>query len=237
MILRTDLRADRLARHRRADRAGARLFRRDARVRRRSRCACSPRTTTSSARPPTDADGVGRFAAPLLHGEGPVAPRAHRRAAAARTTRMLDLQQRRLRPVGSRRGGAAASGAARRLCLAGSRHLPAGRDGAGDGAAARQCRASPPTFPAHVIVKRPNGQVFLDTTPARGGGGVGASAGGAVGRRAGRHLDHRGEGRSRPGRRSAGPSSASMPSCPIAWRWTSAPATARSCPARPTRCR
>ena len=51
-------------------------------------------------------------------------------------------EQRRLRPVGSRRGGAAASWPARRLCLAGSRHLPAGRDGAGDGAAARQCRAA-----------------------------------------------------------------------------------------------
>jgi hypothetical protein len=113
----------------------------------------------------TDADGVGRFAAPLLHGEGPVAPRAVE-AFAGEDYTMLDL-----------------NGAAFDLADRGVAGLP--HPGPLDAfvwldrgiyrpgetvqvmALLRDDAGRPADIPARIIIKRPNGQVFLETTPAR----------------------------------------------------------------------
>ncbi len=113
----------------------------------------------------TDADGVGRFAAPLLHGEGPVAPRALEVLGGDDYT-MLDL-----------------SSAAFDLSDRGVTGLP--HPGPLDAyvwldrgiyrpgeiaqvmALLRDNAGRPADIPVHVVVKRPNGQVFLDATPAR----------------------------------------------------------------------
>jgi uncharacterized protein YfaS (alpha-2-macroglobulin family) len=113
----------------------------------------------------TDADGVGRFAAPLMHGEGPVAPRAVEVLGGEDYT-ILDL-----------------SSAAFDLSDRGVAGLP--HPGPLDAyvwldrgiyrpgetaqvmALVRDNAGHPADIPVHVIVKRPNGQVFLDTTPAR----------------------------------------------------------------------
>jgi uncharacterized protein YfaS (alpha-2-macroglobulin family) len=115
----------------------------------------------------TDADGVGRFAAPLLRGEGPVAPRAIE-AFAGEDYTMLDL-----------------NGAAFDLSdrgVAGMPHpgpldayvwLDRGIYRPGETvhvmALLRDDAGQPADIPARVIVKRPNGQVFLETTPTRAG--------------------------------------------------------------------
>ncbi|HEY2616524.1 MAG TPA: alpha-2-macroglobulin, partial [Acetobacteraceae bacterium] len=113
----------------------------------------------------TDADGVGRFAAPLLHGDGPVAPRALEVLGGEDYT-MLDL-----------------SSAAFDLSDRGVAGLP--HPGPLDAyvwldrgiyrpgetaqvmALLRDNAGRPADIPVHLVVKRPNGQVFLDATPAR----------------------------------------------------------------------
>ena len=113
----------------------------------------------------TDADGVGRFAAPLLHGEGPVAPRAVE-ALAGEDYTLLDLNSAAFDL--SDRG------------VAGLPHpgpldayvwLDRGIYRPGETvqvmALLRDDAGRPADIPAHVIVKRPNGQVFLETTPPR----------------------------------------------------------------------
>ena len=118
----------------------------------------------------TDADGVGSFAAPLLHGDGPAAPRAVEVLGGDDYT-MLDL-----------------SSAAFDLSDRGVTGLP--HPGPLDAyvwldrgiyrpgetvhvmALLRDNAGRPADIPVHVIVKRPNGQVFLDTTPARDRRGV-----------------------------------------------------------------
>ena len=113
----------------------------------------------------TDADGVGRFAAPLMHGDGPVAPRALEVLGGEDYT-MLDL-----------------SSAAFDLSDRGVAGLP--HPGPLDAyvwpdrgiyrpgetaqimALVRDNAGRPADVPVHVIVRRPNGQVFLDATPAR----------------------------------------------------------------------
>jgi uncharacterized protein YfaS (alpha-2-macroglobulin family) len=113
----------------------------------------------------TDADGFGRFAAPLLHGEGPVAPRAIEVLGGEDYT-MLDL-----------------SSAAFDLSDRGVAGLPhpgpldayvwldRGIYRPGEIAQVmvllRDNAGRPADIPVHVVVKRPNGQVFLDTAPPR----------------------------------------------------------------------
>ena len=108
-----------------------------------------------------------RFAAPLLHGEGPVAPRAVE-ALAGEDYTMLDL-----------------NGAAFDLSDRGVAGMP--HPGPLDAyvwfdrgiyrpgetvqvmALLRDDAGQPADIPARITVKRPNGQVFLETTPrARG---------------------------------------------------------------------
>ncbi len=113
----------------------------------------------------TDADGVGRFAAPLLHGTGPAGARAVEVLGGDDYT-LLDL-----------------SSAAFDLSDRGVIGLP--HPGPLDAyvwldrgiyrpgetvqvmALLRDDAGKPADIPAHVIVRRPNGQVFLDTTPPR----------------------------------------------------------------------
>ncbi len=113
----------------------------------------------------TDANGVGRFAAPLMHGEGPVAPRAVE-ALAGEDYTMLDL-----------------NGAAFDLSDRGVAGMP--HPGPLDAyvwfdrgiyrpgetvhvmTLLRDDAGQPADIPARITVKRPNGQVFLETTPAR----------------------------------------------------------------------
>ena len=87
----------------------------------------------------TDADGIGRFAAPLLHGEGPAAARAVEVLGGEDYT-LLDLSSAAFDLSDRGVTGLPRSWPARRLCLAGPRHLPARRDRAGDGPSARQRR-------------------------------------------------------------------------------------------------
>ena len=117
------------------------------------------------------------------------------RGAGRRRLHPARSQRRRVRSVRSWGDRAAASRAARRLCLAGSRHLPAWRDRAKVMALLRDNAGRPADIPVHVIVKRPNGQVFLDATPARAAEDAVHLPVEAVERRPGRHLDDRGEGR------------------------------------------
>ncbi len=116
----------------------------------------------------TDADGIGRFAAPLLHGEGPAAARAVEVLGGEDYT-LLDL-----------------SSAAFDLSDRGVTGLPdpgpldayvwldRGIYRPGETAhvmaLVRDDAGKPADIPVHVIVKRPNGQVFQDTTPARTAG-------------------------------------------------------------------
>ena len=113
----------------------------------------------------TDSDGVGRFAAPLLHGDGATTARAVEVLGGDDYT-MLDL-----------------SSAAFDLSDRGVTGLP--HPGPLDSyvwldrgiyrpgetvqvmAIVRDDAGKPADIPVHVIVKRPNGQVYLDTTPPR----------------------------------------------------------------------
>ncbi len=149
----------------------------------------------------TDADGSRAFrraaaarrraagAAPLLHAFG-----------ADGDLCVLDLNAARSTcPIAA--CGAAASRPARCLRLARSRHLPARRDGAGDGADARRCR--PARRPAGAPHRPPAKRSGVPATqPAAPAGGGDPSAGGALARCRGRHVDGGGAGRSRrPGDR------------------------------------
>jgi uncharacterized protein YfaS (alpha-2-macroglobulin family) len=113
----------------------------------------------------TDADGVGRFAAPLLHGEGPVAPRAVE-ALAGEDYTMLDLNDAAFDL--SDRGVA---GLPNPGPLDAFVWLDRGIYRPGETvqmmALLRDDAGRPADIPARVIVKRPNGQIFLETTPIR----------------------------------------------------------------------
>ena len=100
----------------------------------------------------------------------------------------------------------------------------------------RDAAGEPADIPAHVLIKRPNGQTFLDTVPPRSADAaihlpVALSASAPAGTwTVELHWPTR---RCRP---SARPASAWTPSCPTAWRWRSRP-PATSCRASPTPCR
>jgi uncharacterized protein YfaS (alpha-2-macroglobulin family) len=115
----------------------------------------------------TDADGVARFAAPLLHGDGPMAPRAIHAFGPGDDFTTLDLDSAAFNLADRGVAGMPAPGP-----LDGFVWLDRGIYRPGETvqvmALLRDDAGKPVELPAHVIVRRPNGEVFQDVTPARG---------------------------------------------------------------------
>ena len=225
--------AHRLARLGRADGAGARLLRR-AGPGPACGSACSPRTTTSSAEATTDADGVARFAAPLLHGTGPMAPRSIHVFGREDDFIALDLDE----PPPSTSRTAASTGQPHPGPLDAFVWLDRGIYRPGETvqvmALLRDAAGQPPDIPARLRVRRPNGQVFPEPSPPRPPS-ASVHLPVTLSRRRGRRAPGSWRcGPTRTRRRSAGPSSGSTPSCPTGWRSTSARPLARSCPGSPS---
>ena len=113
----------------------------------------------------TDADGVARFAAPLLRGEGPQAPQNIHASLGADfvaldlTTAAFDLSDRGVE-------GRAHPGPLDAFAWT-DRGIYRPGETVQLMALLRDAAGQPQDLPAHVVVKRPNGQVFLDTVPAR----------------------------------------------------------------------
>ncbi len=114
----------------------------------------------------TDADGVARFAAPLMHGEGPLAPAVVHAfgpdddfAALDLSVAAFDLSDRGVEGAPHPGPLDAFVWLDRGIYRPGEtvRVMALLRDDAG----------APTDVPAHVTIKRPNGQIFLDATPAR----------------------------------------------------------------------
>ncbi len=113
----------------------------------------------------TDVDGVGRFAAPLLHGEGPVAPRAVEVMGGEDYT-LLDLTSAAFDLSDRGVAGLPHPGPLDAYVWL-DRGIYRPGETAQVMALLRDNAGRPADIPVHVIVKRPNGQVFLDATPAR----------------------------------------------------------------------
>ena len=114
----------------------------------------------------TDAEGVARFAAPLLRGAGPQAPQAVYGVLAGDfvaldlTTAAFDLSDRGVEGMAHPGPLDAFAWTDRGIYRPGEtvQLMALLRDAAGE----------PLEVPAHVRIKRPNGQTFLDTVPPRG---------------------------------------------------------------------
>jgi hypothetical protein len=133
----------------------------------------------------TDADGIARFAAPLLHGEGPVAPRAIHAFGADDDFTMLDLDAAAFNLADRGVAGMPDPGPLDAFVW-----LDRGIYRPGETVQAmallRDDAGKPADLPAHVTIRRPNGQIFQEITPARGPDGsiyvpVKLSAGAPVG--------------------------------------------------------
>ncbi len=114
----------------------------------------------------TDNDGVARFAAPLMRGEGPLAPAVVHAFGPDNDFAALDLSVAAFDL--SDRG---VEGAPHPGPLDAFVWLDRGIYRPGETvqvmALLRDDAGAPADFPAHVTIKRPNGQTFLDATPAR----------------------------------------------------------------------
>ncbi len=115
----------------------------------------------------TDADGIARFAAPLLHGEGPVAPRAIHAFGPNDDFTMLDLDNAAFNLADRGVAGMPDPGPLDAFVW-----LDRGIYRPGETvqvmALLRDDAGQPAELPAHVTIRRPNGQVFQETTPTRG---------------------------------------------------------------------
>ena len=115
----------------------------------------------------TDADGVARFAAPLLRGTGPQAPHSIHGIAGNDlvtldlTAAAFDLSDRGVEGLKHPGPLDAFAWTDRGIYRPGEtvQVMALLRDAAG----------LPADLPAHLVIKRPNGQVFLDQVPPRGG--------------------------------------------------------------------
>ena len=167
------------------------------------------------------ADGLVRFAAPLLRGQGPMAPKAlhaFQGAVGAETTWSRSTSSQAAFDLSDR----GASGAAPPGALDAFVWLDRGiyRPGETVQAAAllRDNGGAPVDLPARLRVRRPNGSVFAEAVPAREPGSAVLWPIAAAARRARRRLDAGGAGRPQRAADRHGPSSASMPSCRSGWR-------------------
>ena len=115
----------------------------------------------------TDADGVARFPAPLLRGQGPQAPQSlHGSAgddlvALDLTTAAFDLSDRGVEGQPHPGPVDAFAWTDRGIYRPGETVQVM--------ALLRGAAGAPEAIPAHVVIKRPTGQVFLDRVPPRGG--------------------------------------------------------------------
>lgn len=115
----------------------------------------------------TDAEGVARFAAPLLRGTGPQAPQAIHGVLGEDfvsldlATAAFDLSDRGVE-------GAAHPGPLDAFAWT-DRGIYRPGETVELMALLRDAGGQPPDVPLHVVVKRPNGQVFADVVPPRGG--------------------------------------------------------------------
>jgi hypothetical protein len=133
----------------------------------------------------TDADGIARFAAPLLHGEGPLAPHAIHAFGADDDFTMLELDSAAFNLADRGVAGMPDPGPLDAFVW-----LDRGIYRPGETvqvmALLRDDAGKPADLPTHLTIRRPNGQVFQETTPARGPDGsvylpVKLSAGAPVG--------------------------------------------------------
>jgi uncharacterized protein YfaS (alpha-2-macroglobulin family) len=115
----------------------------------------------------TDADGVGRFAAPLLHGEGPLAPRAIQAFGPDQDFTTLDLDSAAFNLADRGVSGMPTPGPLDAFVW-----LDRGIYRPGETvqvmALLRDDAGRPVDLPARVTVRRPNGQVYQEVTPPRG---------------------------------------------------------------------
>ena len=142
----------------------------DAAVRPGAQVRLLSRSNDILAEATADADGVVRFAAPLLRGAGPQAPQAVHVLAGEEfvaldlTAAAFDLSDRGVEGLPSPGPIDAFGWTDRGIYRPGEtvELMALLRDQAG----------APQDVPAHVVVKRPNGQVFLDQVPPRGPDGA-----------------------------------------------------------------
>ena len=117
----------------------------------------------------TGSDGVARFPAPLLHGDGPMAPIAIHATASDGDFTQLDLDRAAFDLSDRGVAGPPPPGPLDAFVW-----LDRGIYRPGETvqvmALLRDAGGGEADLPAHVRVKRPNGQVFLDAVPPRGGG-------------------------------------------------------------------
>ncbi len=189
----------------------------------------------------TDAEGMAHFAAPLLHGDGVMAPSAIQGTLAGTSDAAEDFVSLDLESAAfdlSDRGiiGAKQPGPLDAFVWS-DRGLYRPGETVQVMALLRDAAGQPADRPAHIRVKRPNGTVFADSVVQPGGG---ASLHSAVtlpnGAPAGA-WSVRGAGRPEGARRSATRSSRWTPSSPTAWRWRSAPCPRNWRPAARNPCR
>ncbi|MBN9564180.1 MAG: alpha-2-macroglobulin family protein, partial [Alphaproteobacteria bacterium] len=141
----------------------------DARVRPGLKLSLVARNNDILGSAETGPDGVARFPAPLLHGEGPMAPIAIHAVASDGDFTQLDLQRAAFDLSDRGVAGKAPPGPLDAFVW-----LDRGIYRPGETvqvmALLRDSAGAEADIPARVRIKRPNGQVFLDTVPPRGGG-------------------------------------------------------------------
>ncbi len=141
----------------------------DAAVRVGARLRLLARNNDVLAETVTDADGVGRFAAPLLHGDGPLAPALLEAFGPADDYVALDLNAAAFDLSDRGVSGAADPGPLDAFVWT-DRGIYRPGETVRVQALLRDHAGAPADLPVRVSVKRPNGQVFAETTPPRGGG-------------------------------------------------------------------
>ncbi len=141
----------------------------DAAVRAGARLRLLARNNDILAETTTDDQGVGRFAAPLLRGEGPLAPALMEAFGANDDYAALDLNAASFDLSDRGAGGAVDPGSLDAYVWT-DRGIYRPGETVRVQALLRDNAGSPVDLPVQVTVRRPNGVVFAQATPPRGGG-------------------------------------------------------------------